>query len=271
MEVTASDGLRLHAEAHGEGTAVVLSPGYCQTHENFRGQVEPLVAAGHRAVLWDYRGHGLSEAPDDPERYSIDRVVDDLGRVLDATSPGRPAVLGGLSFGGLASLRFALAHPERVRALLLLASGPGFKKPEAQARWEAQVGRLGERLVERGCESLVTGRGVATSIGRDPALPAAKAAARAIAAQSAPALACFGRRVTGPVPSVIDDLPKIAAPALVLVGSEDEAYLRAGEVMAARLPGAKHVVIPGAGHVLNIEAPEAFAAAVLEFLASLPA
>ena len=93
--VTASDGLALHAEAHGEpgpdGQAVLLSPGFCQTHENFRAQVAPLVSAGHRVVLWDYRGHGRSEAPVDPARYSIEQVEADLGSVLDATAPGRRA------------------------------------------------------------------------------------------------------------------------------------------------------------------------------------
>jgi pimeloyl-ACP methyl ester carboxylesterase len=272
--VEARDGIRLHAEAHGVGPLLLLSPGFCQTHENFRPQVEPLLAAGFRVVLWDYRGHGLSDAPEDPSAYAMERVVDDMGRVLDwadAGRGGRGAVLGGLSFGGLASLHFALAHPGRVRALLLFASGPGFKNPEAQARWEAQVGRIAERLEERGFEGFLAGRAGATAIGRRPELPAAQAAGRAILAQNPRAVALFGRRVSGPAPCVIDRLPGIEAPALVLVGSEDEAYLRAGEVMAARLPKARHVLIPGAGHVVNIEAADACNAAVLAFLATLPA
>ena len=73
------------------------------------------------------------------------------------------------------------------------------------------------------------------------------------------------------MPSLIDALPRIEVPALVVVGAEDEAYLRAGEVMAARLPNAKHVVIPGAGHVVNIEEAEALNAALIDFLATLPA
>lgn len=273
LAVTASDGLRLHAEARGEGAGevVLFSPGYCQTHENFRPQVAPLTAAGHRVVLWDYRGHGLSEAPDSRDRYSIEKVEDDLGRVLAAAAPGRRAVLAGLSFGGLASLRFALSHPDRVRGLVLLASGPGFKKAEAQARWQAQVERIAVRLEERGAGHLVEGRAAATAIGRSPELSAAREAGRAIVAQSGRALASFGRGITGPVPGLIDDLPRIRVPALVLVGAEDEAYLRAGEVMAARLPQAKHGVVPGAGHVLNIEEADAVNAAVLDFLASLPA
>ncbi|MDX1649170.1 MAG: alpha/beta fold hydrolase [Myxococcota bacterium] len=215
LTVTAGDGVRLYAEAHGEGTPVLFSPGYCQTHENFRPQVAPLVEAGRRVVLWDYRGHGRSEAPADPDAYTMERVVDDLGRVLDAAAPGRRAVLGGLSFGGLASLHVTRARPERVAALLLLASGPGFKKREAQ----------------------------------DPR-----------------GVALFGRRVAGPAPGVIDRLGEIEAPALVMVGALDGAYLRAAEVMAAKLPRAKHVVVPDAGHVLNIEQAEAVNRQIQAFL-----
>lgn len=268
--VTASDGVRLHAEAHGEGTPVVLSPGYCQTHENFRPQVAPLAAAGYRVVLWDYRGHGLSDAPLDPARYSMAQVVDDLGRVLDWAAPGRRAVVGGLSFGGLASLHFALAHPERVRALLLFASGPGFKNPEAQARWEAQVGRVADRLEERGFEGYVDGRAAPTAIGLRPELPAAQAAGRAILAQEPRAVALFGRRVSGPAPGVIDALATLRVPALVLVGELDADYLRAAEVMAARIPGATRVTLPRAGHCANLDEADAFDRALLDFLKGLP-
>jgi len=265
-EVKASDGATLYVEAHGTGVPVVLSPGYCQTLENFRPQVDPLVGAGHRVVLWDYRGHGRSESPEALSAYSMTQVVDDLARVLDAVAPGEPAVLGGLSFGGLASLHFALAHPSRVRALLLFASGPGFKKAEAQAGWEAQVGRIADRLERIGFEGFTTGRSGATSVGRRPELPAAKAAGKAIQAQDPRGVAHFGRRVSGPAPGVIDDLASIQAPTLVLVGEVDNAYLRAAEVMAAKLPNARHVVIPEAGHVVNIEQAEAFNRAVIGFL-----
>ena len=65
---------------------------------------------------------------------------------------------------------------------------------------------------------------------------------------------------------VIDELPDIAAPALVLLGEKDEAYQRAAEVMVAKLPNAERVTIPGAGHIVNIDETEAFNAAVLAFL-----
>jgi 2-succinyl-6-hydroxy-2,4-cyclohexadiene-1-carboxylate synthase len=121
-----------------------------------------------------------------------------------------------------------------------------------------------------GFEGYVDGRAAATAIGRHADLPAAKAAGRAIQAQNPGGVARFGRRVVGPARGVIDDLASIALPALVLVGEQDTAYARAGEVMTAKLPNATHVVIPAAGHVANIEQVEAFNRVVIEFLERLP-
>jgi len=264
--VAASDGVRLYAEAHGAGTPLVLSPALLTTHENWRPQVAPLVAAGYRVVLWDYRGHGLSDAPDDPGLYSMERVIADLAEVLDALAPRAPAVLGGLSFGGLASLHFALRFPERVRALLLVDTGPGFKDPAARKRWEESVERTASFLERRGLAALLAGRAAETMVGRYPERASAQAAARAIAAQEPRGLAHFGRRVAGPAAPVIDELARIAAPALVVVGEHDEPYRRAAEVLAAKLPRAESVLIAGAGHIVNLEEPESFDAAVLGFL-----
>jgi len=273
------DGVRIYYEHHlpsgpssGDDAprpTVIFSCAFCTTHENWRGQVAPLVAAGYPVVLWDLRGHGHSEAPRDDAAYSIERVVADLLALAEATTPGTPFVAAGLSFGGLASLHFAWRHPERVAALALFASGPGFKNPDAAARWAAQVERTARFLETRGLDDFVSGRAGVTCVGSKPELPSARAAADAIRAQDAAGVARFGRRVAGPAPSVIDELAGMDTPALVLVGEKDEAYLRAGEVMAAKLPRATHVVIPQAGHIVNIEQAEAFDRALLDFLASL--
>jgi pimeloyl-ACP methyl ester carboxylesterase len=263
--ITAADGTRLYAEVHGDGIPMLFSCALCTTHVNWRPQVEPLTAAGVRVILWDYRGHGESESPSEPAAYSMDRVVDDMGRVLDWAAPGAPAVLAGLSFGGLASLHFSRRHPERVRGLVLVASGPGFKNPEAQARWERNTERSAAFIEKHGLASFVE-KAADTAVGRRPSLPAAKAAAAAIAAQDPQGLTLFARRIAAIAEPVIDDLPNIEAPALVVVGEADEAFLRAAEVMVAKLPNAERVIIPGAGHIVNIEAADAFDTAVLEFL-----
>ncbi len=270
-EVEARDGVVLYAEAHGRGIPLQLSCAYCTTHENYRPQVEPLVEAGARVILWDYRGHGKSQSPDDAAAYSMERVVDDLGRVLDWAAPGERAILGGLSFGGLASLHFALAHPDRVRGLILIDSGPGFKNLQAQARWEAMAERSAHFVEAHGLEAFVAGKAGATTVGLRPELPAAQAARRAITAQDPKGLAYFGRHISGPAPSVIDDLAQIEVPTLVMVGEKDGAYLRAAEMMASRIPGARHVAVPDAGHIVNIEQAEAFNSIVSDFISTLAA
>jgi 2-succinyl-6-hydroxy-2,4-cyclohexadiene-1-carboxylate synthase len=273
--IQASDGVGLHVERYGEATAggvpIVFSCAYSTTHANWLGQVEPLVAAGHTVALWDYRGHGRSEAPTDAAAYTMQQVVRDLGSVVDWLAPGERVVLAGLSFGGLASLHFAVAHPERVRGLVLAASGPGFKNPEAARRWKERSERTAEIIETRGFEAFVTGKAAPTCIGRQPELPAARVAAEAIAAQSRHGVAQFGRHVAGLAPSVIDDLARIEIPALVVVGSEDEAYSQAAEVMASKLPKARLEIVAGAGHILNIETASRFDALVLEFLRTVNA
>ncbi len=264
--IEAVDGIGLHAEATGEGLPIVLSCALSTTSENWRPQVEPLVAAGCRVILWDYRGHGRSDAPEDPDRYTLELVLDDLCRVLDWAAPGQSVVLGGLSFGGLASLHLALSRPERARALVLVDSGPGFKNPQAQARWEEQVERTASFLEARGMRAFIEGRAAATAIGLRPELPAARHAAEAIAAQTPRGIANFARRVAGPARCVIDQLASITLPALVIVGEKDDAYLRAAEVMTSRLPNAERVTIPAAGHIVNIEEPRAFDEALIRFL-----
>jgi pimeloyl-ACP methyl ester carboxylesterase len=267
----AEDGVGLYAESHGEGLPVIFSNGLCTTCENFRPQVEAFVDAGAQLILWDYRGHGRSDSPKDPAAYAFDRVLDDLGRVLDWAAPGERAVLGGISFGGLASLHFANRNPERVRGLILVATGPGFKNPDAQARWSEMTEKSAARIEDEGPSAFVKGRAGPSLIGLRPDLPAARAAADAIARQDRVGLVHFQRRIAASVPSIIDELSGIECPALVSVGEKDDAFLRAADVMAARLPRAERETIPGAGHMVNIDESEAFNAIALRFIAGLRA
>jgi pimeloyl-ACP methyl ester carboxylesterase len=270
LRVATADGHALEVEVHGEGMPVVFCCGLCTTLENWRPQVEPFARAGRRVVLWDYRGQGGSDVPEDPAAYSMSHVLDDLARVLDWGAPDEPAVLVGHSFGGLASLHMALARPERVRALVLADAGPGFADPEAQARWEEKIEKTAAVIEEKGLEALLTGPAAPTLIGLRPELPAARAAARAIAAQRPDGVARFVRALGKPAAPVIDRLSDVPHPTLVLVGERDAPYRGAAELMASRLPYARLQVLADAGHIPNLEQSGAFEAAVLAFLRGLP-
>ncbi len=242
------DGVDIHYEVHGSGPAILLTHGYSATSAMWKGQIEPL-SRDHTLIVWDMRGHGESGYPDDPAAYSEPATVADMAALLDAVGAER-AVVGGLSLGGYMSLAFHRAHPERVRALMIIDTGPGFKNDEAREGWNRTAIRTAERLETRGLEGL-----------------GASGEVRASRHRSAEGLARAARgMLTQRDPAVIESLPAIAVPTLVVVGADDTPFLKAADYMAAKIPGAEKVVIPAAGHAVNLDQPQAFNAAVRTFL-----
>src|SRR5258708_22164834 len=103
----------------------------------WRGQIEAL-SKNYKLVLWDMRGHGRSDYPDDPKAYSEALTVADIAALLDAIG-ANGAIVGGLSLGGYMSLSFYRTHPARVRALLIIDTGPGFKTDDSRAAWDKRA------------------------------------------------------------------------------------------------------------------------------------
>src|SRR5215472_17166439 len=247
------DGVGIHYEVAGPAgaTPVLLTHGFSSSRQMWEPNL--LALAGSRQVItWDLRGHGLSDSPDDPALYSEALSVEDMTAVLDAAGVDR-AVVGGLSLGGYLSLAFHLVHPDRVAALMLFDTGPGYRRAEAREEWNRRVERTASAFESRGLDALTGSPEVARTTHRSPAGLAR--AARGIMAQRDS--------------RVIDSLPTIAVPALVVVGARDTPFLAAADYMAGKIPGAVQVVIDGAGHASNVDRPEAFDRAVLEFLDAL--
>src|ERR1700746_362927 len=138
------DRVKIHYEVHGDGPPLILTHGYSSTSAMWREQIDPL-SKHHKLILWDMRGHGRSDYPDDPLAYSEALTVADIAALLDAGGAKR-AIVGGLSLGGYMSLAFYRAHPERVRALLIIDTGPGFKKDDARDAWNRRALDTAERL-----------------------------------------------------------------------------------------------------------------------------
>jgi pimeloyl-ACP methyl ester carboxylesterase len=252
MPYVERDGVRLYYEAAGDGPPVLLSHGYSATSRMWRGQVEAL-SARYRIITWDMRGHGQSDSPADPAHYSEAATVADMAAILDALGV-ETAVIGGLSLGGYMSLAFHLAHPGRVRALMLFDTGPGYRNPTGREAWNRTAEARAVAFETRGLEAL--GSGAEVRIAQHRSAQGLAHAARGMLAQ-------FDSRV-------IESLETIRVPTLVLVGENDQPFLGATDYMAAKIPGAQKVLIPGAGHAANIDQPAAFNAAVEAFLASLP-
>jgi pimeloyl-ACP methyl ester carboxylesterase len=246
------DSVHIYFEDHGSGPAILLSHGYSATLRMWQGQVEAL-ATRYRVLTWDMRGHGESDSPDDPALYSEAATVEDMSAILRHCGV-ESAVVGGLSLGGYMSLAFYGAHPEHVRALMLFDTGPGYRNPEARAGWNRLAERRAQALEAEGLDAL---RG-----GSNEVRIRMQYSAAGLAYAARGMLAQFDQRV-------IDALPHIAVPTLVLVGERDEPFLAATDVMVSKIPNATKVVIPGAGHAANLDQPEAFNQAVEQFLSTL--
>ncbi len=248
------DGVNIYYEVHGSGPPLLLTHGYSSTSGMWRGQVEAL-SKHHKLVLWDMRGHGQSDYPGDPAAYSEALTVGDMAALLDEVGAAK-AIVGGLSLGGYMSLAFYRVHPERVRALLIIDTGPGFKKDDARDVWNKRAHYTGDRFDREGLEVLKTGSRERSSVTHRDASGLARAARGMLTQRDA---------------GVIETLPNIKVPSLVVVGADDTPFLAASDYMAAKIPGARKVVVPAAGHAVNIDQPQAFIEAVLPFLDGLEA
>jgi pimeloyl-ACP methyl ester carboxylesterase len=247
------DGVKIHYEVHGTGPTLLLTHGYSSTSAMWQGQIEAL-SKHHKLVLWDMRGHGQSDYPDDPAAYSEALTTADMAALLDAV--GAPnAIVGGLSLGGYMSLAFYRSHPHRVRALLIIDTGPGFKKGDAREAWNKRANETGDRFEREGLAVLQSLSRERSSVSHRNASGLARAARGMLTQRDA---------------NVIEALPAIKVPSLVIVGADDAPFLAASDYMAAKIPGAQKVIIPAAGHAVNIDQPQAFLEAVLPFLDGLP-
>jgi pimeloyl-ACP methyl ester carboxylesterase len=249
------NGIELDYEDGGRGPAILLSHGYSATGRMWTGQ-RPALEPHWRLVSWDMRGHGQTESPDDPAQYSEALTVADMRGLLRHLGIER-AVIGGLSLGGYMSLAFHRAHPEMVRALVICDSGPGYRNADARNAWNQRARDRARDLETRGLDALgSSSREMQDAMRHHRSGQGLAHAARGMLAQEGA--------------SVIDSLPDVRVPTLIIVGDRDAPFMAPSEYMAKKIPGARLEVIKDAGHASNLDQPVAFNRALLDFLGSLP-
>jgi len=233
---------------------IVLLHGFTQTGRSW----EPTVAAlgeRYRALAPDLRGHGAA-ADVRPVDFSSVRAD-----VL-ALAPARFA-LAGYSMGGRIALSLALAAPQRVERLTLVGAGPGLADPAERAARRVADEALAERIEHDGIEAFAR-EWAALPLWAGQS-PQAAAAAHAMRLEQSPAgLAAALRGLgTGVMEPLWDRLPELAVPVTLLAGERDAKFRAIAERMAAELPDATLRVAPGAGHAVQLEAPQAVADALV--------
>ena len=255
------NGVELYYELHGpeEAEVLVLSNGVLMSTASW-GLQTPVLAMHYRVLLYDCRGMWRSEHPQGP--YTMELHAEDLAALLDALEI-QAAHIAGISYGAEVSMAFALKYPERVLSLFLAS---GVSESDAVLRgfiqtWAAaaQAGNP-QQLFEVSYPLNFSADYIAAN---RTAIEGAASRYSLLDMQAVlELLACFNRL------DITQELPRITAPTLVVVGENDILKPRKySEIIAGKIPGADLVVIPGAGHAVCLEKPALFNGLLLGFLA----
>jgi pimeloyl-ACP methyl ester carboxylesterase len=258
---TAADGTRLHYEVHGAGDPVLLIMGLGSNAYGWDRTI-PWLAERYQAIAFDNRGTGRSDVP--AGEYTIAAMADDAAAVLDAAGHATAHVVGA-SLGGMIAQRFALAHPARLRSLVLLCTTPG--------------GRSAARASDEVMAALVTGDPDPAALYRRNAWFLYGDDTRArhperieedlVSRMRIPTTPTgyLGQLRAAMAHDTWDELASVSVPTLVLHGDADLLVPTAnGRLLADRIPGAELVLVPGAGHMLQADAGAVVRDVVLGFL-----
>ena len=248
---------------YGEGTPVVLLHAFPLDSRMWLPQVEAL--AGYQALVPDLRGFGAARAMAG-ERSPIDLLADDVACLLDDRRLER-VVLCGLSMGGYVALSFARRHPERLGGLVLLDTKAGGDSEAARAERLAMADRVQAEGVGFVPEAMLPRLLGETSRRERPEV--VERVTETILDQDPRGIAA-AQRGMAERPDSTATLARIDVPTLVIAGAEDEL---SGPVeartIAAAVRDARLVQVPAAGHLVNLEQPDAVNDALLDFLAPL--
>jgi 3-oxoadipate enol-lactonase len=253
-------GVRINVVDRGSGEPVVFLSGVGCSSRSWEPQLRAL-AATRRVVAVDHRGHGLSDRPSG--RMSLRDYADDVLAVMSALAISRAPVVG-ISMGGMVAQAMALSAPERVAGLVLAATCA-----RADAEMAANMRATGAAALAHGMKA--TAESVRPVTFSAAAIAENQPHVREFAEQFAttdPYAFSIAMNAIAEL-DVLDDLPRLDVPTLVLVGAEDvlipPEYAKA---IASAVPGAELHVIDGAGHLCNLDCPEAFTDHLVRFLAA---
>ncbi len=266
MTRIAVNGVHLNVQLQGEGLALLLLHGFTGSSGTWMPHLDAW--RGFTTVAVDLLGHGDSDCPPDPRRYRIERCVEDLTALLDQLGVRRVAVVG-YSMGGRVAVHLALSKPKRLWALVLESASPGIEDSAEREERLRSDAALAEAIEQEGIAAFVDRWQAQPLFATQARLPAtAREELRRQRLRNDPvglgnSLRGMGAGAQEPV---FDRLSEIRIPTLVLAGAEDEKYCALARRTAAALPRARLQIVPGAGHAVQLERPEAFAAAVREFL-----
>ena len=239
-------------DVQGSGPIVILLSGSNLDRRMWHREAAWL-SKTHTVVRYDLRAHGQSDTATAPFSH-----LGDLIGLMDALKIQKAALIG-LSAGSAIALDAALDYPDRVERIVLAGPGPSGYMPKTPLPFFADVfAALKARDYKKVSEVLL-----ATSVFAAP--PDSQPLVRQMVTEN-DRLWTVPRELLQMPKSAVDRLESVKAPTLVLIGDKDEFQREAADLLASRIPGARLVVVPGGGHLLNLTSPKEFDAAIIGFL-----
>jgi pimeloyl-ACP methyl ester carboxylesterase len=265
--LTTDDGVKLYYHEVGSGTPIVFVHEFAGDVRSWEGQLRHF-SRRYRCITYNARGYPPSDVPAEVERYSQARARDDIRAVLDALDIDKAHIVG-LSMGGFATTHFGFTYPDRARSLVIAGCGYG-ASPNTRTQFtseaEASAARFEEHGMAKAAEAYALGPSRVQHQNKDPR--GWREFADQLAEHSTTGAAMTLRGVQSRRPSLYDlteEMKKITMPTLIMTGDEDWACLEPGILMKKTIPTAALVVLPNAGHAINLEEPHAFNRHIDEF------
>lgn len=263
--ITDVNGFKMATTDLGSGRPVVFVHGYPLSRRMWEPQAEAL-ADICRVIAPDLRGHGGSEPVPGP--YSMELFADDLAALLDKLEVRQKIILCGLSMGGYAAFAFYRKYPQRLAGLVLTATRAADDSPQARQGRDQSAETARTSGIGPVVEGMVPHLLAAERAKSDPEL-VEKVRSILMETSLEGMLGDLAGLKTRPDSRPL--LSEMRIPTLVVHGAEDQIVpLAEAQEMAGAIPTARLEVIPSAGHLLNLEQPEAFNACLREFILSLP-
>jgi len=261
------NGARLFYEEMGSGPeTIVFSHSYLLDSHHFAPQMQAL-RDRYRCVAFDHRGHGRSEVTE--AGYDMENLYSDAVTLIESLKCA-PCHFVGLSTGGFIGMRIGIRRPELLKSLVLMDTSAEEEPEENLKQYKLLmflVKWIGWWPVIGKVMPLFFGKKFLEDPSRANEVNEWKTR---IKSSNKKAMVKFGLGIFGRA-SVFEELPKIQIPTLMIVGEEDmPTPIEKAKRIATKIPGAKLVVIPRAGHVCTVEEPAAVTAAMEEFLLGLP-
>lgn len=265
--LTTDDGIKLFYEEVGSGIPVVFVHEFAGDRRSHELQMR-YFGQRYRCIAYNARGYPPSDVPEDGERYSQERARDDIRAVLDALKIDKAHIVG-LSMGGFATLHFGFTYPERARSLVVAGCGYGAtpdKRGQFAEEAEAAAKNFEKLTMTKAAEGYALGPTRVQFQNKDPR--GWREFADQLAENSTEGAARTMRGVQKRRPSLfdlVDKMKTISAPTLIMTGDEDWPCLEPAILMKRTISTAALVVMPNAGHTINLEEPAAFNQHIADF------